>query len=100
MLFNAQIPEVAQRPAAVVSGTENCVGKGEWAIQDSNKNSQHIASNTLIKNTKIERVQNPVHKSEICTDLQKIITVWPGLPEHIKAAIKALVEIHSKNAKQ
>ncbi len=33
-------------------------------------------------------------------DLAEIVQVWPGLPEHIKAAIKALVEIHSKNAKQ
>jgi len=25
-------------------------------------------------------------------DLQQIITAWPNLPEHIKAAIKSLVE--------
>jgi hypothetical protein len=27
-------------------------------------------------------------------DLEKIIVAWPNLPEHIKAAIKTLVEAH------
>jgi hypothetical protein len=58
---------------------------------DSKQNSQHIANNTLSKNTKVERVQNPVHNAEVCTELQEIIAVWPELPKHIKAAIKALV---------
>ena len=29
-------------------------------------------------------------------DLQQIVTVWPQLPEHIKAAIKALIQTHKK----
>jgi hypothetical protein len=28
--------------------------------------------------------------------LAEIVTVWPELPEHIKAAIKALVQTHNK----
>ncbi len=27
-------------------------------------------------------------------DLAEIVTAWPELPEHIKAAIKALVQTH------
>jgi hypothetical protein len=29
-----------------------------------------------------------------CPDLEQINTVWPELPGHIKAAIKALVQTH------
>ena len=29
-------------------------------------------------------------------DLQDLISVWPKLPEHIKLAIKALVQTHTK----
>ncbi len=32
----------------------------------------------------------------IPSDLAQIVSVWPGLPEHIKAAIKALVKTNSK----
>jgi hypothetical protein len=32
-------------------------------------------------------------------DLAEIVVVWPELPEHIKAAIKALVQTHSKGTK-
>lgn len=32
-------------------------------------------------------------------DLAEIVVVWLGLPEHIKAAIKALVQTHIKGIK-
>jgi len=31
--------------------------------------------------------------------LAEIVSVWPELPEHIKAAIKALVQTHCKGIK-
>jgi hypothetical protein len=33
-------------------------------------------------------------------DLKEIVTIWSELPEHIKAAIKALVETYTKTKKQ
>ena len=36
---------------------------------------------------------------EIPSDLAEIVAVWPELPEHIKAAIKALIQTHSTEAK-
>lgn len=39
----------------------------------------------------------PKHASD--PDLAEIVAVWPGLPEHIKAAIKALIETSRDNRK-
>ena len=36
--------------------------------------------------------QDKIDTSELSPDLSEIINVWPKLPEHIKAAIKALVQ--------
>ena len=44
--------------------------------------------------TNHETVHNPVHNSDFPSDLQEIIKRWDGLPEHIKAAIKALMQTH------
>jgi hypothetical protein len=38
--------------------------------------------------------QAGIETSELPQDLAEIIAVWPELPEHIKAAIKALVKTH------
>ena len=48
------------------------------------------------ENTKKEKVQNGVHFSHFSPDLQEIINRWDGLPEHIKKAIKALIETHNQ----
>jgi len=45
--------------------------------------------------------QAKIDTSELPSDLAEIVAVWPELPEHIKAAIKALVRTHnSKDAEQ
>ena len=55
-------------------------------------NQQPVDNKTLTKN------QNPVLSTGLDKILQKypeleqIITAWPNLPEHIKVAIKALIE--------
>ena len=36
---------------------------------------------------------------ELPSDLAEIVAVWPELPEHIQAAIKALVGTHRKETK-
>ena len=66
---------------------------------ESNLNSQSPNSEELSKSTNSERVQNRVHKSEVCAELQQIITAWPELSEHIKAAIKALIQTHKAEKK-
>ena len=46
-----------------------------------------------------ETVHDPVHHSVFCPELQQIIDHWDSLPEHIKAAIKALVQTHKPEKK-
>ena len=46
-----------------------------------------------------ETVHDPVHPLTFCPDLQKIIDCWDNLPEHIKAAIRALIETLGVNSK-
>jgi hypothetical protein len=38
--------------------------------------------------------------SKIDLNLAQIIKVWPELPEHIKAAVRALVRAHISTAEQ
>jgi hypothetical protein len=40
--------------------------------------------------------QGQIDTQNLPPDLAEIVAVWPQLPEHIKAAIKALVQIHIK----
>ncbi len=39
--------------------------------------------------------QGKIDTSELPSDLAEIVSVWPELPEHIKAAIKALVQTYT-----
>jgi hypothetical protein len=43
--------------------------------------------------------QGEIDTSELHPDLAEIVAVWPELPEHIKAAIKALVQTHNREGK-
>ena len=43
--------------------------------------------------------QTPQDTSELPSDLAEIVAVWPELPEHIKAAIKALTQTHNTENK-
>jgi len=45
------------------------------------------------------RKQGEIDTSELPSDLAEIVAVWPELPEHIKAAINALVQTHKAEKK-
>jgi len=40
--------------------------------------------------------QGKIDTSELPADLAEIVSVWPELPGHIKAAIKALIQTQKK----
>ena len=60
----------------------------EGAYKPAYKNISEIAENK----TQIDIQKLP-------TELADIVTIWHKLPEHIKAAIKALVQTHSNEVK-
>ena len=43
--------------------------------------------------------QGKIDTSDIPSELAEIVAVWPELPEHIKAAIKALIQTHQMEKK-
>ena len=69
-------------------------GVEQWAGLDSNLNLQSPNGKEVSENTNSERVQNRVHNTEFCAELQQILTASPELPERTKTAIKKLVETH------
>ena len=43
--------------------------------------------------------QGKIDTSELPADLAEIVSIWPDLPEHIKLAIKSLIQTHIKEQK-
>ena len=72
---------------------------GDTGLEHFPENPSQVTNNKELSNAPPEtlkqaRVQNPVHDTVFCPELQQIIDHWDSLPEHIKAAIKALIQTH------
>jgi len=61
------------------------------------ENHNELSNNNLQENQK-ELLPKNCPQDKINPDLQQIITAWPTLPEHIKEAIKALVNTNTGKA--
>jgi hypothetical protein len=62
----------------------------ENVTQATTKDCDNSKSALTRKLTPAFKKQPKIDTSELSPDLVEIITLWPELPEHIKAAIKAL----------
>jgi hypothetical protein len=95
---------------SLVGSGENKTGRYRNRTCDPLIKSQQIQNNKSNRNKDLSKAQNraykPVYKQNskkqenppenLPDDLAEIVAVWPELPERIKAAIKTLVQTHSK----
>ena len=80
---------------------------GATGLEPAAKNSQPSINQEVTEkdktatDQKLPKICNSGIKSipENDTDLQQVISAWPNLPEHIKEAIKALVQTLNKQEK-
>ena len=92
MNFYTKLPELI----GASSVSQSAFSAANWWVVAANMGvtygiSQHFDATTALRiyqDTNQENVQN------LPDDLAEIVAVWPELPEHIKAAIKALVKTH------
>jgi hypothetical protein len=69
------------------------------SLKSSQPSEHKEVKDTACPASMSETVHDPVHHTAFCPDLQQIINHWDSLPEHIKAAIKALVKTHKAETK-
>ena len=50
--------------------------------------------------TQHSQIQPNIDAQKLPLELADLLTIWPELPEHIKAAIKALLHTHIKGDRQ
>ena len=60
------------------------------------KNSNEQLTPQLTPNS---QKQGKINTCNLTADLAEIVAIWLKLPEHIKAAIKALVQTHKREKK-
>ena len=78
---------------------------GDTGLELNSQKSSQPFDNKEVKDTtcpapKHKTVQNQVQILQKHSDLEQIISAWLELPEHIKAAIKALTQTHIKEIKK
>jgi hypothetical protein len=65
---------------------------GDGILNPEQENYNSLLNNVLTENLKNDSSQNSSFILEAYHDLQVVVKSWPNLPEHIKAAIQALIQ--------
>ena len=82
----------SQSPAEhAIQGVDNT------ALTETGKSGDKSENQNLVSGLFFE---SEIHTPELPTDLGKVVAAWPQLPEHIKAAINALIQTHQAQQEQ
>jgi hypothetical protein len=79
-------------PKVPEEGLEPSRSYDQGILSPSIKNHNQLKNQALTDNDQIDLARNLALLLQKFPELARIIEVWPGLPEHIKAAIKALIQ--------
>jgi hypothetical protein len=97
---NAQSPISKPRLGGLEPPTFGSVDRrSENITTDKTKTCETAKEQLTPQLTPKSQKQPKIDTPGLPSDLAEIVAVWPELPEHIKAAIKAMIETFKANSK-
>ena len=80
-------------------GVEPTRPTGQGILSPLHKNHKHLKQQELSESAIPDFAISLARILQKYPEIKQIITAWPKLPEHIKAAIRALIQTHELEKK-
>ena len=94
------MPNALPRPAGLEPATFGLGNRcSKNTSPDKTKTCESSKEHLTLQLTPKSQKQAEIDTQNLSSDLAEIVAVWPELPEHIKAAIKALIRTHNTEKK-
>ena len=102
------MPALGQNKRGLSSSDKDQKSNGRCRIRTYDRliKSQQTKNHKPLSDKSLTKTENPVFDTSLANLLQKypdlaqVVDAWPSLPEHIKAAIKALIETFNNAGKR